>query len=125
MEGINEIIGNLSDDDISRLKNLANDLFGSGEKNDLTIQKSGTTDISRKEKPKSEISSDMFDPATLKRIMGVVSSLNGNPDSDDRAKFIASLKPLLSDKRKQKADEAVKMMHLFEILPALKESGLF
>ena len=110
MEGINEIIGNLSDDDISRLKNLANDLFGSGEK---------------MEKPKSEISSDMFDPATLKRIMGVVSSLNGEPGSDDRAKFIASLKPLLSDKRQQRADEAVKMMHLFEILPALKESGLF
>ena len=121
MEGINEIIGNLSDDDISRLKSLANDLFGSGEKNDLPVSKANTFETSSK----SEIGSDMFDPATLKRIMGVISSLNGDPGSDDRAKFIASLKPLLSDKRQQKADEAMKMMHLFEILPALKESGLF
>lgn len=125
MEGINEIIGNLSDDDISRLKSLANDLFGSGEKNDLPVSRANTFETSRKEKSKSEIGSDMFDPATLKRIMGVISSLNGDPGSDDRAKFIASLKPLLSDKRQQKADEAMKMMHLFEILPALKESGLF
>ncbi len=114
MEGINEIIGNLSDDDIGRLKNLANDLFGNSQKPDLPTPKQ-----------KSEVSSDMFDPATLKRVMGIVSSLNGEPGSDDRANFIASLKPLLSDKRQQKADEAMKMMHLFEILPALKESGLF
>lgn len=114
MEGINEIIGNLSDDDIGRLKNLANDLFGSNGKTDSPV---------KGQKP--DLSNDMFDPALLNRVMGIVSSLNGNPDSDDRAKFLASLKPLLSDKRRQRADEAMKMMHLFEILPALKDSGLF
>lgn len=113
MEDINNIISNLSDDDIGRLKSLANDLFGNNQKNELAAPQ------------KSDVSSDMFDPATLNRVMNIVSSIKGDAASDDRTKFIASLKPLLSDKRQQKADEAMKMMHLFEILPALKESGLF
>lgn len=124
MEGINEIIGNLSDDDISRLKNLANDLFGNNSKSELPVPKQQSQDM-YKERSKSDPTSDMFDPATLKRVMNIVSTLNGEPGSDERAKFIASLKPLLSEKRQQKADEAMKMMHLFEILPALKDSGLF
>ncbi len=114
MEGINEIIGNLSDDDIGRLKNLANDLFGNTSKTEPPAKGQ-----------KADVSGDMFDPALLNRVMGIVSSLNGSPDSDERARFLASLKPLLSDKRQQRTDEAMKMMHLFEILPALKDSGLF
>ena len=42
---------------------------------------------------------------------------------DDRTKFIAALKPLLSEDRRKKADEAMRFLRLMDTLPLLK--GLF
>ena len=42
---------------------------------------------------------------------------------DDRTKFIAALKPLLSEERRQRADEAMRFLRLMDTLPLLK--GLF
>lgn len=57
------------------------------------------------------------------RMIAKISSLMGAMNkSDDRTRLIEALKPLLSEKRRKRADEAMQMMKLFEILPAL--SGL-
>jgi hypothetical protein len=41
--------------------------------------------------------------------------------TDSRTRLIEALKPLLSEKRRAKADEAMRMMKLFELLPMLTD----
>ena len=38
---------------------------------------------------------------------------------DNRAELIKALKPLLSEKRRKRADDAIQMLRLFEILPMM------
>jgi hypothetical protein len=38
---------------------------------------------------------------------------------DCRAELIVALKPLLSEKRRKRADDAMQMLRLFEILPMM------
>lgn len=66
---------------------------------------------------------DFTDMLGNARLIAKISSLMGAMNkNDDRTRLIEALKPLLSEKRRKRADEAVQMMKLFEILPAL--SGL-
>ncbi|MDD6808388.1 MAG: hypothetical protein PUD72_08130 [Oscillospiraceae bacterium] len=109
MDDISNIIENLSEDDIGRLKGLANDIFGSD-----------SNESQNKNTPEFGI-----DPKIMGRIAKIISTLNQVDQNDDRANFISSLKPLLSEKRQQKADEAMKIMHLFDVLPLLKDCGIF
>ncbi len=46
------------------------------------------------------------------------------PENKKNAELILALKPLLSDDLKQKADEAVKMLKFFSIIPDLKDFGI-
>lgn len=39
---------------------------------------------------------------------------------DDNTRFISALRPLLSEDRRKKADEAMKFLKLMETLPLLK-----
>ena len=39
--------------------------------------------------------------------------------------LLRALRPLLSEKRAKKVDDAVRIMQLVQLLPTLKESGLF
>lgn len=110
MEDISEIVNSLSGEDIDKLKTLANDIFA-GDK---------------KESQKNDnVSNPGIDAESVQKISRVLSRIKNNPQNNTRTNFINSLKPLLSDRRKEKADEAIKMMNLFEILPLLKDSGLF
>ena len=56
-------------------------------------------------------------------IMGILSKLNGK-EENDRTRLINSLKPYLSDSRKQKADNAIKLLKIIELWPLIKESGM-
>ena len=106
MDGIGDILNSLSDDDIGRIKNLAGSILGSEKKEE------------------QEQSTSSFDPEMLKNIMNIMSRINSSAGDDSRSNFILSLKPLLSEKRQAKADEAIKMMRIFDLLPIIKESGL-
>lgn len=64
-----------------------------------------------------------IDPAMIAGIAKIFSQLNSVDDK--RIQFIAALKPLLRSERQKKADQAIKMLKLFEILPLLREQGLF
>lgn len=46
---------------------------------------------------------------------------NGNKNVD----LLRSLRPLLSEQRQKKVDDAIRIMQLIQMLPMLKESGLF
>ena len=96
MENINDIINSLSDDDIQNLKGMAKELFSSGE--------ADGTDM-----PNLDLSS--------------LSSLM-LPKDDDRTRLIKALKPMLSDERQKRADEAIRLLQLASMLPALQQSGI-
>lgn len=59
----------------------------------------------------------------LKSIMSVISRMKSASD-DSRIQLIAALRPHLSDERRARADTAIKILKLLDILPLIKESGL-
>ena len=55
---------------------------------------------------------------------GLLVSVMGQLNKEDtRTRLITDLKPLLSEERRKKADEAIKFLQLMDLLPLLK--GLF
>lgn len=60
----------------------------------------------------------------LGAIMSIMSKLNSKQD-DERTKLLTCLKPYLSEKKQEKADNAIKILKLLELLPLIKDSGLF
>lgn len=96
MDNIADIISSLSDSDIENLKDMAGKLF-SGEESSTGA-------------------------SSLPLELGALSALTGA--DDERCALIKSLKPMLSEHRRKKADEAIKLLKLASIVPLLKESGI-
>lgn len=107
MDSINDILSSLTDDDIENLREAAASLFGNTESDGK----------------KSDSSSAIPDFANIlgnAQMMAKLSSVMGAMNkSDNRTRLIEALKPLLSDKRRRKADEAMQMMKLMEMLPMI------
>lgn len=43
---------------------------------------------------------------------------------DDSTRLLHALRPMLSEKRQKKVDEAVRIIHLLRLLPLIKETGI-
>ena len=54
----------------------------------------------------------------------MVQILQAFNSQDERLDFINALKPLLSEERQKKADEATKLVKLMSVLPLLRERGI-
>ena len=110
MDNINDILSSLTDDDIENLKAAAASLFSSDEKEEREESRGfgGTPDF-------SGMLGNAQMMAKLSSIMGAMGK------TDDRTRLIEALKPLLSEKRRRKADEAMQMMKLFERLPMITQ----
>ncbi len=65
-----------------------------------------------------------IDPIQIGKIMSLMSRLKSDND-DSRSKLLLALKPHLSAPRREKVDTAIKMLKLIDLLPLLKESGIF
>lgn len=102
-------------DSINRVREMAETILGSNDTN-----KDNTAPCSDFN---SSVGSDI-DPATLGKIMSVVSRLKSDRD-DSRTKLLLALKPHLSSTRREKVDTALKLLKLFDLLPLLKDSGMF
>lgn len=80
-----------------------------------------------KEKEEKKINSSKEDE-TIKINIEILANLqkifDNMSENEKNAELILSLKPLLSDELKQKADEAIKMLKIFSIIPTLKETGI-
>lgn len=124
---INEILSSLSSDDIASLQAMAASIFGQksdeggGDQKEKQNHREEHRQTPSQDNPLGGID---IDPKTMATIASVMGKLGQSRD-DERTRFIAALRPLLSEKRRHRADEALKMMQLFEILPLLKDSGLF
>lgn len=60
----------------------------------------------------------------MQTIMGIQKIMSGLKERDKNTDLILALKPLLRPERQERADQAVKLMKLISIVPALKESGI-
>lgn len=84
--------------------------------------------FSEKEKPKEKEKSNYKIDDNLKVNIEILSNLqkifNYMPENEKNAELIVALKPLLSQELQEKADEAVKMLKIFSIIPTLKENGI-
>ena len=108
MEDLSNIISSLSPDDISKLQDMANSIFGNTENS----QKS----------PKAP-EPEGISPDTMAVLNTLVKTLGAN-NNDEKTVFIKSLKPLLSPDKQGKADEAIKIMQLLKFLPILRDQGI-
>lgn len=115
MDSISELLSSVSPEELERLKGVAQSLL-------LSNGNSDTAESPKKESGDAALGgiSSLFGGETAKMLASVAKALN---QDDDRTKFIAALKPLLSEERRQRADEAMRFLRLMDALPLLK--GLF
>ncbi len=108
MDDLSEKLSGILNDpeSLEQLKNMAESIF-SGEKTD-----------------DNQSGSDIPPIENIGAIMSVISKLQSSGDND-RTRLINALKPYLSDKRRQKADNAIKLLKIVELWPIIKESGMF
>lgn len=113
MDSISELLSSVSPEELERLKGVAQSLMA----------QNGTPQEKHDAPPKPPQESgigSLFGADTAKMLATVAGQLNRE---DDRTKFISALKPLLSEERRKKADEAMRFLRLMDTLPLLK--GLF
>ncbi len=110
MDNINDIISNLTDEDIENLRAAAESFFGSenSQPKEKKPPENGMPDL-------SQLLGNAQMMAKLSSIMGAMNR------KDSRSALIEALKPLLSEKRRRKADEAMQMIKLFDILPQIAD----
>ena len=109
MIDIENLLSSISDEDMAKIKSIADSLTEKGDSQQTQEQK------------KSESIPNLpIDMNMMQKIMRLMGQFN---KEDYRTRLIEDLKPLLSDERKHKADEAVRFLQLMEVLPLLK--GLF
>lgn len=98
-----ELLSSLGEDDVKKLKETASQLFGAPQ-DDRSGQSAG--------EPGGGTQVNL-DPALLKSVAKVSSLMNAH---DPRSDFLLALKPLLSEPRRRKADEAVMLLRVFRLL---------
>lgn len=139
MDDLGSLLASLSPDDVNMLKAAAAQLLGDQAAPEQNVQPppapppAKAPDIGAllqslgltAAPPSQEkgIGEPAIDPKLIAGIAKIFGQLNSVDDK--RIQFIAALKPLLRSDRQKKADQAIKMLKLFEVLPLLKEQGLF
>lgn len=121
---IGSILSSLSTEDINNLKNVANSILGGSDGNGQKQEAKRENQDSKANMstPKMDLSSlGLPDMSQFSNLLPLLSALNSH---DEREDFICALKPLLSQERQHKADEAMKFIKLLSIIPLLKEKGI-
>lgn len=111
MENLNDLLGSISAEDMERIKSVASSL--------MTNNQQPSQAQAAKPVDNTNLSS-LFGDDTTNMLMSVATQMN---KENDKTAFIKALRPLLSDERRTKADEAIRFMKLMDTLPLLK--GLF
>ncbi len=115
---ISSILSSLSEEDIGKLKETAQQFFGNGGGNNGVNEK--TAEKRSGGENLSLLPGLPFDPSMLSGVAKISQMMNEN---DERCAFIAALKPLLSESRRKKADDAVMMLKFMKILGMMQENG--
>jgi len=120
---IGEMLGGMSEEELQNLQDAAASLFssfGEGQPSDGHDGRSGP-------EPQGQASGggfdggfgSMFTPELLARLSQMMQRMNGR---DPRTDLILALKPHLSQRRQHRAEQAVQMMKMLELMPALQDA---
>lgn len=104
MDNIGDILSSLSDDDMKALGDAARSLLGSSEQEQGQGGEQGFS----------------MDPATMAKIAQIMGAMNRR---DSRCDLIAALRPLLSEPRRRRADDAMQLIKLIDLLPMIEDLG--
>ncbi len=116
---IGSILSSLSAEDMENIKSVASQFLGNGADTSTPAPKSSVP----KNIPQIPDLSSLGMP-DLTQLSALVPVLQAFNQPDNRLDFINALKPLLSEGKRQKADEAMKLVRLVSVLPLLRERGL-
>ncbi len=118
MDNLNDIIANLSADDINMLKGVASSILGEeAQKNQSNTSNQATNDLTN---ALSNINSlDNIDFEMIMKAKSIFDKMKNTKSKN--ADLITALKPHLNPQTRNKADQALRIMQLFEVLPLLKE----
>lgn len=131
---LNAILNSLTPDDIENLKQTAASVLGGMSGREPPNQE---TEMKQSKQEQNQPQLDdllknlgglgglgglgMPDLSQLSAIVPILQAFNSK---DERLDFIYALKPLLSEERQKKADEATKLVKLMSVLPLLRERGI-
>ncbi len=111
MDSINDLLNSISPEDMEKLKSVADSLLNNTDNNSGAGNNAASA-------PKPADASNANGATDL--FMKVASAMNRD---NDKTAFLKALRPLLSEERRHKADEAMKFLRLMDALPLLK--GMF
>lgn len=128
---LNAILNSLTPDDIENLKQTAASVFGGmggGEppkkEPEIKHNKQETNQLNFDDLLKNMGGLGNLGMPDLSQLSAIVPILQAFNSQDERLDFINALKPLLSEERQKKADEATKLVKLMSVLPLLRERGI-
>lgn len=101
MTDLQQLLSSVNPDELNKIKDVALSLVNGQGNTQTQSDSSKDTDVAKSLEP-------------------VLTAISKMTDDDDRIKLILHLKPLLSDERKIRADNAIKFLHIMQILPELK-----
>lgn len=110
---ISSLLSGLSPEDMEKLKETAQQFFGS---KDEPVKKEQPA---KKEQMKAVSPELPFDPKLISSVARLSGMMN---QTDEKSNFILALKPLLSEKRQKKADDAVMLLRFMNIVNSLQEN---
>lgn len=121
MDNLNDLISNLSADDINMLKGVAASILGDDGSSDAPNQKNGESNghsqLSKVSQNPLGLNADDFN--MMMKAKSIFDKMNST--SNKNTDLIMALKPHLSPENRNKADTAIKILKLFEVLPLLKD----
>ncbi len=114
---LNDLLSSLSDEDMKQLQETAAQLLGNMQ-----------TDGGASENSSNGGLADLFagnNPLADPKVLGGISRYFGKMnEKDSRSDFLYALKPLLSETRRSKVDEAVNVLRVVKMMRMLREGGL-
>lgn len=121
-DNLNDIISSLTPDDINMLKGVASSILGNqSEPAQASAPQSQSADKSADSAPAdmTGLGLDNIDFNMLMKAKAIFDKMNNTPNKN--VDLINALKPHLRPETRDKADQALKIIKLFEVLPLLRE----
>lgn len=112
----------------NNLKNILNNFSSSDKQKTSEInsekisQENEKNTSTSEEKNKDNTSIPEFDLNTILKIKNIMDSLNKS-ENDARSNLLLSLKPYLTDKKKDKIDQYIKFLHFAKVIEILNPMG--
>ena len=111
---LNDLLSSLSDEDMKQLQETASQLLGNMQESPQTVSGNGIADLFGGNNP-------FTDPKLLSGLSRYFGKMN---ERDHRSDFLYALKPLLSETRRSRVDEAVNILRVMKMMQMLREGGL-